>query len=224
MPFLNVFKCFRLNKTGSLLTRDVQTVAGGLFLDILGWLIHLLCLFINLTTCLFIKTKFGALLKWDMCGESGFGWKMKWKKLCASFGRIDSEFKESIRILMRHGRRTCTYLHYCNRTITLSTQPRQCGLGTTLWMSLSGSARALTGTQTNISRENWNAWKDPIQPDRAWEDLQRRTAENPRIQACKACRVIPKKTRRSQPKVLQTKYWVKGLISIHQCDISVFPF
>ena len=35
----------------------------------------------------------------------------------------------------------------------------------------------------------------PIQPDRAWENLPRRMAENPQIQVCKACRVIPKKTR-----------------------------
>ena len=35
----------------------------------------------------------------------------------------------------------------------------------------------------------------PIQPDRVWEDLQRRMGETPKIQVCQACSVIPKKTR-----------------------------
>ena len=34
----------------------------------------------------------------------------------------------------------------------------------------------------------------PIQPDRAWEDLQRRIGETPQIQVCQACSAIPKKT------------------------------
>jgi hypothetical protein len=33
-----------------------------------------------------------------------------------------------------------------------------------------------------------------IQPDRAWEDLQRRMCETPQIQVCQASSVIPKKT------------------------------
>jgi uncharacterized paraquat-inducible protein A len=52
-----------------------------------------------------------------------------------------------------------------------------------------------------------------IQPDRAWEDLQRRMGETPQIQVCQACSVIPKKTRRgcNRCKSASTKYWVKGL-------------
>ena len=29
---------------------------------------------------LFLNTKFVALLKWNMCGETGIGWKIKCKK------------------------------------------------------------------------------------------------------------------------------------------------
>jgi hypothetical protein len=38
-----------------------------------------------------------------------------------------------------------------------STQSRQCrsGFGTSLWMSLSGPARARTWTRSNISGETW---------------------------------------------------------------------
>ena len=44
-----------------------------------------------------------------------------------------------------------------NRTKTLSTQPRysRSGFGKSLWMSLSGPARARTWTQSNISGETW---------------------------------------------------------------------
>ena len=45
-----------------------------------------------------------------------------------------------------------------NRTMTLSTEPRQCrsGIGTSLWMSLSGPARDRTWTRSNISGVTWN--------------------------------------------------------------------
>ncbi len=57
--------------------------------------------------------------------------------------------------------------------------------------------------RTSLERpENGCPLMVPIQPDRSWEDLQRRMAENPPIQVCKACCVIPKKT------------W--------GCDVSVF--
>jgi hypothetical protein len=41
-----------------------------------------------------------------------------------------------------------------NRTTTLSTQPRKrrCGFRTSLWMSLSGPARARTWTRSNITK------------------------------------------------------------------------
>ena len=42
--------------------------------------------------------------------------------------------------------------------------------------------------------ENSCAAMLPIQPDRAWEDLQRRMGETPQIQVWQACSVIPKKT------------------------------
>jgi hypothetical protein len=69
-----------------------------------------------------------------------------------------------------------------NRTTTLSTQPRQCrsGFGTSLWMSLSGPARARTWTRSERP-ENSCAATLPIQSDRAWEDLQWRMGETPQI-------------------------------------------
>ena len=76
-----------------------------------------------------------------------------------------------------------------NRTMTLNKQQRQSrsGLGTTLWMSLSGPERALTWTQSNISGETWiwNGWKDSPHP--AWQSLRGSAA------MFEACRVRPKK-------------------------------
>ena len=77
---------------------------------------------------------------------------------------------------------------------------KQCrsSLAMTLWMSFGGSARALTWThsQSPLERpENGSPSTVPTQPEEAWKDVQRRMAENPQIQVCKACRVIPKKTR-----------------------------
>ena len=67
-----------------------------------------------------------------------------------------------------------------NRTMTLSTQPRQCrsGLGTTLWMSLSGPARALTWTQSNISGETWKC--APTGPHPTWQSLRGSAEKNGR--------------------------------------------
>lgn len=56
-------------------------------------------------------------------------------------------------------------------------------------MFLSLLARALTWTQSSISGEFGKM------ADGAWEDLQRRIAENPQISLCKACDIRPKKTR-----------------------------
>ena len=60
-----------------------------------------------------------------------------------------------------------------NRTTTLSTQPRQ---HRSLWMSLSGPARARNWTRLDISGEIW------------------KRGEAPQIQWNQACSVIPKKT------------------------------
>ena len=77
---------------------------------------------------------------------------------------------------------------------------------------------------------NWKCLERPengcppmvrIQPDRAWEDLQRRMAENPQIHVCKARRIILNKIwacSRCQ------RCWVKGPEFLCQCDISVFFF
>ena len=53
----------------------------------------------------------------------------------------------------------------------------------------------LEPNRTSLERPRNGCWPmATIQPDRAWEDLQRTMAENPQIQVCKACCVIPKKT------------------------------
>ena len=75
----------------------------------------------------------------------------------------------------------------------------------------------LEPNQTSLERpENSCAATFPIQPDSAWEDLQRRMGETPQIQVCQACSVIPKTIRgcniwqRSKP--LQSNVWTHPLI------------
>ena len=66
-----------------------------------------------------------------------------------------------------------------------STKPKQCSsLETILWIYLSGPARALTWTQSNISGEIWK-WLSTDSPHPVWEDLHSRMGENPQIQVCK---------------------------------------
>ena len=64
--------------------------------------------------------------------------------------------------------------------------------------------------RTSLERpENICAAKIPVQPDRAWEDLQRRMGETPQIQVCQAA------------KDASTKDWVKGLKTYVNV---IFPF
>ena len=63
-----------------------------------------------------------------------------------------------------------------------------------------------------------------IQPDSAWEDLQRRMGETPQIQVCQASNVIPKKTR-GCGEGASIKCWVKGLntyFSLHFYKLETF--
>ena len=62
-------------------------------------------------------------------------------------------------------------------------------------MSLSGPAIGRTWTQFNISGDSC-AVTLPIQPDRVWEDLERRMGKTPQIQVYQVC-IIPKKTQGS---------------------------
>ena len=49
--------------------------------------------------------------------------------------------------------------------------------------------------QTSLERPgNSCAATFPIQPEGAWEDLQRRMGETPQIEVCQACSIIPKNT------------------------------
>lgn len=58
--------------------------------------------------------------------------------------------------------------------------------------------------ESNLIKYLWRDWKtSPIQPDRAWEDLQRRMSEYPKINLCQA----------------STHYRVKGL---KPCVSSIF--
>ena len=104
-----------------------------------------------------------------------------------------------------------------NRTTTLSTQPRQhrSGFGTSLWTSLSGPARAQTSTQSNISGDTWKSCAVTllVQPDRAWEDLQRRNGEKlPKYRCAKLVVSYPRRFKAViAAKGASTKYWVKGL-------------
>lgn len=68
-----------------------------------------------------------------------------------------------------------------NRTVTLSTQPRQCssGLGTPLWMSVSGPARALTWTTSKISGVKWK-WLPTDGLHQTWQNLRGTAAKNGR--------------------------------------------
>jgi hypothetical protein len=61
------------------------------------------------------------------------------------------------------------------------------------WMAQ--SEPGLEPDRTSLERpENSCVATLPIQPDRDWEDLQRRRGDTPQIQVCQACSVIPKKT------------------------------
>ena len=89
-----------------------------------------------------------------------------------------------------------------------------------LWKSLSGPARAQPWTRSYMSGDSC-AVTLHIQPDRAWEDLQRKMGETPLIQVCQDCSVIPKKPQacyscqRCFNKVLS-----KGSEYLCKCDIS----
>jgi hypothetical protein len=103
-----------------------------------------------------------------------------------------------------------------NRTTTISTQPTQ--------RRVAQSEPGLEPDRTSLERpENSCAATLPLQPDRAWEDLQRTMGETPQIQVCQACSVILKKTQccnhcqRCFNKVLRK--WSEFLC---KCDISIF--
>ena len=99
----------------------------------------------------------------------------------------------------RSGPQTGAKVHLPIGLRPISTQPRQSrsGFGTSLWMSLSGPAEpGLEPDWTSHERpETSCAATLPIQPDRAWEDLQRKIGETPQVQVCQTCSIIPKNTR-----------------------------
>ena len=115
-----------------------------------------------------------------------------------------------------------------NRTMILSTQPRQCrsGFGT----SLNVLERPSQSRDLNPIEHLWRDMKIAVQwlsPSNLTEleDLQRRMGETPQIQVCQTCSVIPKKTQgcnhcqRSFNKVLS-----KGSEYLRKCDIFLYIF
>ena len=81
-------------------------------------------------------------------------------------------------------------VHLSAGQTTLSTQPRyqRSGFRTILWMSLSGPATAQTWIRLNISDGCTPTL--PIQPDGAWEVLQRGMGKTVQRWVCQACGII----------------------------------
>ena len=80
--------------------------------------------------------------------------------------------------------------------------------------------------QTSLDRPE-NSWTTtlPIQPDRAWQNLQRRMGETPQIQVCQACSVIPTKTQGcNRCQRWFNKVLSKGSEYLCKCHISGFYF
>ncbi len=83
-----------------------------------------------------------------------------------------------------------------NMTITLRTQPRQCrsGLGTTLWTSLSGPARAGTWNQSDIFGETYK-WLSTDGPQPTWQrwSKEKNGKKNKKCECAKLAASYPKR-------------------------------
>ncbi len=167
-------------------------------------------------------------LRWSMvaaasCSGGVFQWQGlgKWSEKTESWMQLNTEIalmKTWFRAL-----RTSDWAESSpsNMTITLRTQPRQCrrGLGTTLWMSSSGPARAETWRQSYIFGEtyNWLSTDGRSQPDRASNDLKRRLSKKNK---CRCVKLVA-----SFPKLVQCHFFsVSFLINLQSCDKSSFCF
>ena len=94
-----------------------------------------------------------------------------------------------------------------NRTVTLNTQPRQCSsdLGTPLWMSVSGPARALTWTTSKSSGVKWNLTELERNCSEEWQKI-------PKSRCAKFVMSYPRRLDALMAaKGASTKYWVKDL-------------
>ena len=116
-----------------------------------------------------------------------------------------------------------------NRTMTLRPQPRQCrsGLRTTLWISLSGPARALTWTQSNISGETWK-WSD-VKMDCSlptWQSLRESAEKNGRKPPNPGVQSLSRHTQEAviAAKGASTKYWVKDLGWVSRSLLNAMSF
>ena len=113
-----------------------------------------------------------------------------------------------------------------NRAMIVSTQQRPCrsGFGTTLWMSLSGPARALTWTQSSVSGETWKG-QSTDGPHATWQSLRGSAAKNGRKSPNSGVVSYPRRLEAIiAAKGASTKYWVKGLgcVSQFQCTLTSY--
>ena len=143
-----------------------------------------------------VKHGGGSIMLWGCFSVAGTGGlvRVEGKLSGAKYRDILHENLVQSAQDLRLGRR----FTFQQRTMTLSTQPRQrrSGLGTTLWMSLSGPARALTWTQSNISGETWK-WLSTHGPHPTWQSLRGsaekngRKSSNPVVQSLSCHTLFP---------------------------------
>ncbi len=166
-----------------------------------------------------VKHGGGSIMQWGVFQRQGLG---KWSEKTESWMQLNTEIslmKTWFRALRTSDRAESSP---SNMTITLRTQPRQCrsGLGTILWTSSSGQPELGLGTNQTSLEKPINGCPPMVssQPDRAWDDLKRRMAKKKKMQICKACCIIPKKTWGCTC-CQSAKFWVKGMKT---CAMSFF--
>ena len=97
--------------------------------------------------------------------------------------------------------------------------------GTSLWMSLSGTARVRTWTWSNISGETWKELcSDAPRPTRqSLRGSAEKNGETPQIQVCQAVSVISKKNQgSSRCQRFFNRVLSKGSEYLCKCDIELF--
>ena len=154
-----------------------------------------------------VKHGGGSIMLWGCFSGAGTGRQVRIE------GKMNgAKYREIIDKTCSRALRTLDWANGSpsNRTTTLSTQPKQSrtGFGT---KSLNIFERPSQSPDLNPIEHIWRDLKIavqllPMQPDKAWEDLHRRTGETP-IGGWKLEAVITAKG-------ASTKYWVKGLNNV----------
>ena len=98
-----------------------------------------------------VKHGGGSIMRWGCFSTAGTGKLVRIKRW------TEQNTERSLMKTCSRALRTSDWAEGSNRTITRSTKPRHCrsDFGTSLWMSLSGPARAWTWTWSNIFGETW---------------------------------------------------------------------